>query len=54
LTLTTESVLDRDLDIVESDEGGASSGRVAGLDGFRLNTLASLNKNYGETILIWR
>lgn len=50
LVLLTEQVLNRDLDVVEGDVGGARGRRVRGLDGLRLNALAALYEENTEAL----
>ena len=44
LVFLAEEVLDRDLDVVVSDECSPCRGRVGRLDGLRLESLAALDK----------
>ena len=50
-SLRSKSVLNRDLNVVESDEGSTSCGRVAGLDLTGFDTFTTLNEHDSEAIL---
>lgn len=50
LVLLTQQVLDRDLDVVKGDVGGAGSGGVRGLDGLGLNALAAGDEEHRQAL----
>ena len=51
LVLWAEQVVDGDLDVVELDKSGRGGGGVGSLDLLRLDSLASLDQDHGESLV---
>ena len=47
----TQSVFDRNFNVIEGDIRSSGGGRVGSFDGFGFNSLATFDKNNGETVV---